>query len=49
MSEKLNVSSNPHIRSKVTTSKIMAAVMPKTKGRADGRVINEIAKELLSL
>lgn len=29
--------------------KIMAAVMPKTKGRADGRVINEIAKELLSL
>ena len=29
--------------------KIMAAVMPKTKGRADGRVINETAKELLSL
>ena len=29
--------------------KIMAAVMPKTKGIADGRVINEIAKELLSL
>lgn len=29
--------------------KIMAVVMPKTKGRADGRVINEIAKELLSL
>ena len=29
--------------------KIMAAVMPKPKGRADGRVINEIAKELLSL
>ena len=29
--------------------KIMAAVMPKTKGRADGRLINEIAKELLSL
>lgn len=28
--------------------KIMAAVMPQTKGRADGRVINEIAKELLS-
>ena len=29
--------------------KIMAAVMPQTKGRADGRLINEIAKELLSL
>ena len=29
--------------------KIMAAVMPQTKGRADGKVINEIAKELLSL
>ncbi len=29
--------------------KIMAAVIPKTKGRADGRLINEIAKELLSL
>ncbi len=28
--------------------KIMAAVMPKTKGRADGKVINEIAKSLLS-
>lgn len=28
--------------------KIMAAVMPKTKGRADGKVINEIAKGLLS-
>ncbi len=28
--------------------KIMAAVMPQTKGRADGRIINEIAKELLS-
>ena len=29
--------------------KIMATVMPKTKGRADGKMINEIAKELLSL
>ena len=29
--------------------KIMAAVMPQTKGRADGRLINEFAKELLSL
>ena len=28
--------------------KIMAAVMPKTKGRADGRMINEIAKKMLS-
>lgn len=28
--------------------KIMAAVMPKTKGRADGKMINNIAKELLS-
>ena len=28
--------------------KIMAAVMPLTKGRADGKVINEIAKSLLS-
>lgn len=29
--------------------KIMATVIPKTKGRADGKMINEIAKELLSL
>ena len=28
--------------------KIMAAVMPKTKGRADGKEINAIARELLS-
>ena len=28
--------------------KIMAAVMPQTKGRADGKVINELARELLS-
>ncbi len=28
--------------------KVMAAVMPKTKGRADGRRINEIARSLLS-
>ncbi len=28
--------------------KIMAAVMPKTKGRADGKVINEIARQMLS-
>ncbi len=28
--------------------KIMAAVMPQTKGRADGKMINEIVKELLS-
>lgn len=28
--------------------KIMAAVMPATKGRADGRRINEIAKAMLS-
>ena len=28
--------------------KIMAEVMPKTKGRADGKVINEIAKAILS-
>ena len=29
--------------------KIMAEVMPKTKGRADGKVINEIAKAILSM
>ena len=28
--------------------KVMAAVMPKTKGRADGKVIKDIAKGLLS-
>ncbi len=28
--------------------KVMSAVMPKTKGRADGRRINEIARTLLS-
>lgn len=28
--------------------RIMACVMPKTKGRADGKVINEIARALLS-
>lgn len=28
--------------------KIMAAVMPKTKGRADGKEINAIVKEMLS-
>lgn len=28
--------------------KIMASVMPKVKGRADGKMINEIAKEKLS-
>ncbi len=28
--------------------KIMAAVMPKTKGRADGKDINAIVKEMLS-
>ena len=28
--------------------KIMAFVMPKTKGRADGKVINEIARAILS-
>ncbi len=28
--------------------KIMAFVMPKTKGRADGKMINEIAKAMLS-
>ncbi|MBE7012161.1 MAG: GatB/YqeY domain-containing protein [Ruminococcaceae bacterium] len=28
--------------------KIMAVVMPKTKGRADGKMINEIVKEKLS-
>lgn len=28
--------------------KIMSAVMPKTKGRADGKTINEIVKEQLS-
>ena len=28
--------------------KIMAAVLPKTKGRADGKEINAIARELLS-
>ena len=27
--------------------KIMSAVMPKTKGRADGKMINEIAKAML--
>lgn len=28
--------------------KVMAAVMPKTKGRADGKVINEIARSFLN-
>ena len=28
--------------------KIMATVMPQTKGRADGKMINEIVKEMLS-
>jgi len=28
--------------------KVMAAVMPKTKGRADGKVINEIARGFLN-
>lgn len=28
--------------------KIMAAVMPKTRGRADGKMINQIVKESLS-
>ena len=28
--------------------KIMSAVMPKVKGRADGKMINEIVKEKLS-
>lgn len=28
--------------------KVMAAVMPKTKGRADGKEINAIARELLN-
>lgn len=28
--------------------KIMGAVMPKTKGRADGKLINEIARQMLS-
>jgi uncharacterized protein YqeY len=27
--------------------KIMSAIMPKTKGRADGKEINAIARELL--
>ena len=29
--------------------KIMATVMPKTKGRADGKMINEIAKAMLTM
>lgn len=29
--------------------KIMSAVMPKVKGRADGKVINEIAKSMLNI
>lgn len=29
--------------------KVMSAVMPKTKGRADGRRINEIARGMLSV
>lgn len=29
--------------------KIMVAVMPKTKGRADGKMINEIAKAMLTM
>lgn len=28
--------------------KVMAAVLPKTKGRADGKLVNEIVKRLLS-
>lgn len=28
--------------------KIMAAIMPKIKGRADGRTVNEMIKKILS-
>ena len=28
--------------------KVMAAIMPKTKGRADGKVVNQIVREFLS-
>ena len=28
--------------------KVMAAVMPKTKGRADGKLVNTLVKKLLS-
>ena len=28
--------------------KVMAAIMPKTKGRADGKLVNQIVRELLS-
>ncbi|MDD5749031.1 MAG: GatB/YqeY domain-containing protein [Actinomycetota bacterium] len=28
--------------------KVMSSVMPKVKGKADGRLVNEIARELLS-
>ena len=32
----------------VNMGNVMKHVMPKTKGRADGKVVNNIVKELLS-
>ena len=32
----------------IDMGKVMAEVMPKTKGRADGKMINEIAKAMLA-
>jgi uncharacterized protein YqeY len=34
-------------KSKADMGKVMSAIMPKVKGRADGRVVNQIAQQLL--
>lgn len=36
------------VTSKKELGKVMAALMPKTKGRADGRVVNQIVNSMLN-